>query len=1009
MKRLHTLFPNYSTVPRPRFLRGVLLLFLLLSATADLAAQRNNDKWYFGDRAALDFSGGAPVALENSSMTQTEASASVADVRSGALLFYTDGIRVWNRNHAEMSGVNLIDPLFGAQSATQSALIVPKPKDSTKFYIFTTDDWEDDDRGLNYSIVDMTLDGGLGAVTSKNIPLLANSTEKLTATGHSNKCELWVLGHGVGNNLFHAWRVTGGGVTEPAEVSAAGSVHPTSVGKVGYMKVSPDGRWLVTVVAGEYAGETVVRNSRVELFNFDNTTGAVTFVTQLPQQETDYGAAFSPDSRKLYISYDGPVRGGIYQFDLSTSDPAAITASRTSISTQNDVQAMQLGPDGRIYVARTAASFLGVIANPDAGGAGANFIANGVSLKSRLSTNGLPNMIDGFDATFDACLSPVPEFEISDTTICAGGCITVTDRSINSPTGWQWTFAGGNPSSSNRRDPGLICFDTPGEHRISLTVTNDNGGAFVSDTVVVSPAPVVDATNDTTICLGRGVPLTAQGGISGPGGYKWTPSATLTCDDCRSPIATPTVTTKYYVTVMNADSCTALDSVTVTVTEAAKPVISPNDTVVLCAGGSATLTTQGTHAAYLWSNGANTPSVTVTTAGSYAVTVTDAEGCRATSDSVVVIVNDRLDPVVAPEGPTTFCAGDSVVLTAPAGYATYSWNTLETTQSIVVRSSGTYTVTVGTGTCSEESAPVSVAVKPAPTPFLASGSPSLCAGDSVMLDAGEGYVTYDWSHGADTRVVWVKVSGTYSVTVTNAEGCSGRSEPVTVVIGEPSVAAVTLPTVDAAPGEKITIDLVVPTSTNLENSCSREFTAEIRFNKTLLKPVGATPAGVVDGNDRVLTITGNRDAVTQSGTLASLEFVVALGNALSTPLTIASFQWDRGGVQTTTTDGELRLKDLCTDGSTRLIDGNGAFGLKSARPNPTGDIVEIEYGVVESGRTRLVLTDGLGRLAATLVDTDLAPGLYIGSFDLSALPPGLYRCTMTTPTAVVHQSIVVVR
>ena len=138
---------------------GLTNLFLLLSAFG-LHAQHKADIWYFGDYAGMDFRNGSPVALTNSAMSQYEGCATISD-KDGNLLFYTDGMTVWNKNHSIMQNGT---GLMGAPSSSQSGIIVPKPGSNNLYYIFTVP-FETDPGGLRYSIVDMTLNGGLGAVT----------------------------------------------------------------------------------------------------------------------------------------------------------------------------------------------------------------------------------------------------------------------------------------------------------------------------------------------------------------------------------------------------------------------------------------------------------------------------------------------------------------------------------------------------------------------------------------------------------------------------------------------------------------------------------------------------------------------------------------------------------------------------------------------------------------------------------------------------------------------------
>tara|TARA_B110000858_G_C17785847_1_gene467253 strand:- start:1544 stop:1972 length:429 start_codon:yes stop_codon:yes gene_type:complete len=135
-----------------------LLLFVLCLPFLGLA-QKEGNIWYFGENAGLDFNNGSPVALTDGMLNTSEGCASICDA-NGNLLFYTDGMLVYNKNHGIMpNGTGLL----GHSSSTQSAIIVKKPMSNNLYYIFTVDDIFNTNGGaVTYSIVDMSLDGGLG-------------------------------------------------------------------------------------------------------------------------------------------------------------------------------------------------------------------------------------------------------------------------------------------------------------------------------------------------------------------------------------------------------------------------------------------------------------------------------------------------------------------------------------------------------------------------------------------------------------------------------------------------------------------------------------------------------------------------------------------------------------------------------------------------------------------------------------------------------------------------------
>src|SRR5690606_17872425 len=182
-------------------------LCLLISNV--LLAQNEAANWYFGSKAGLTFNSGYPVAETNGEIDTSEGCSTISD-KLGNLLFYSDGITVWNRNHEVMQNGNGLDGDF---SSTQSALIVPKPYDENIYYIFTVDD-RAGAKGLRYSEVDMSLDGGLGAVlpSNKNTPLANPTTEKITAVESADGVNIWVISHLWDSDAFIAFQVTSTGV-----------------------------------------------------------------------------------------------------------------------------------------------------------------------------------------------------------------------------------------------------------------------------------------------------------------------------------------------------------------------------------------------------------------------------------------------------------------------------------------------------------------------------------------------------------------------------------------------------------------------------------------------------------------------------------------------------------------------------------------------------------------------------------------------------------------------------
>ena len=277
-------------------------------------------------------------------------------------------------------------------------------------------------------------------------------------------------------------------------------------------------------------------------------------------------------------------------------------------------------------------------------------------------------------------------------------------------------------------------------------ITDSKGCSGESDTVSVVvnalPTPALIPSGATTFCDGDSVILDAGAGFSA---YAWSSGETS---------STITVKTggSYDVTVTDAIGCIGSSAPEVIVVNSnPAPALAPSGSTTFCDGGSVDLDgTLAGAASYAWSSGASTASITVTTAGSYDVTVTDVNGCVGTSAAEVVTVNANPTPAITPASTTTFCDGGSVDLDADAGFSVYAWSSGASTASITVSAAGTYDVTVtDINGCIGASAIETITVNSNPTPAITPASTTtFCDGGSVDLDADAGFSVYAWSSGA---------------------------------------------------------------------------------------------------------------------------------------------------------------------------------------------------------------------------------------------------------------------
>lgn len=360
-------------------------VILTLAAFAAMA-QGATSNWYFGKGAGIIFTGDSAIAT-NSRLFTEEGSATLSDAQ-GKLLLYTNGITVWNGEHRVMPNGN---GLMGGKSSTQSALILPKPGSSNLYYIFTTD-IQAQSNGLRYTVVDMTKQEGKGDIISRNNFLIAPATEKLTAIRHSNGRDWWVIAHRWNSNGYMSFLVDADGVSTRPVMSMVGTVHGGPNRKaIGYLSPSPDGTKLAAALWDA--------ESNFEILDFDRSTGKVSDPILLKGFEEAYGVCFSPDGSKLYGTANGAGGGKaqVIQFDLKAGNAAAIAKSAVVVGTSESprIGALQLGPDGKVYVARQNNYYLGVIQNPNLKGSACTYTDNGFHLGKQRSDLGLPNFPQG--------------------------------------------------------------------------------------------------------------------------------------------------------------------------------------------------------------------------------------------------------------------------------------------------------------------------------------------------------------------------------------------------------------------------------------------------------------------------------------------------------------------------------------------------------------------------------------------------------------------------------------
>ncbi|UAY53525.1 gliding motility-associated C-terminal domain-containing protein [Ferruginibacter albus] len=407
-----------------------LFVSFLTVTTFSYAQLKRAAHWYFGYQAGLDFSLGTPHADTTGKLISIEGCSTMSDT-TGKLLFYSNGEMIWNSHHLIMPNGN---QLIGDQSSSQSSLIVPKPGNDFIYYLFSSVGDIPELTGLRYTIIDMSLDGGLGDVISKDNLLFTPGTESLAGTMHCNAKDYWIVSVQFAGTVakFYAYLLNSTGLNSPV----ISTLSIPSLNNVAFLNFSQDGKLLALNSLG----------SAIYLFDFNTQTGQLTLKQTILDRinENVYSNAISPDNSKLYIT--SWVAGGysyLSQFNLTASN---ITASRVDIDSVDYrdgspngygfIGQVKLAPDQRMYVSRWnqdhpfqtnpdtyySLDSIDVVNFPNLSGNSCGFQRNFLCLDHKPTMEGLPNFISNFTSLTppdtNACANL--GFTIINTAICAG-------------------------------------------------------------------------------------------------------------------------------------------------------------------------------------------------------------------------------------------------------------------------------------------------------------------------------------------------------------------------------------------------------------------------------------------------------------------------------------------------------------------------------------------------------------------------------------------------------------
>lgn len=554
-----------------------LLCGLLLSLTLTAGyAQGVYSRWDFGQRAALYFGPDSVRALTDSQLQSEEASATVCDDQ-GRLLFYGNGEQLWNRQHQPLSnGQNL----GGSNHAAQGCAIVAKPGQPGRYYVFTLDAVENQLRGgLRLAEVDMALAGGLGAVVSKQQPVVPDTllrrlgatavNEEMALVRHANGRDYWLITHLYVSNAFVSILLSPGVVPGSRcvvsavgrQIGASNLTFPYAPG--GSMAASPDGRRLAYTYAV----------SGTELLDFDKATGRLSNPVRLElapgvarpdMNPYHYGAAFSPDGQLLYTSLVQPdpsaladqrpnvfVTQYLMQPVVSTvAQSGLVVYSTTQLlagGLSRFVRGLQRGPDGLIYAAVNNGRSLDVIRQPNQRGGLCDYTVNGRRLAGRTAQLNLPLLPNDVFYPTLRLSSPPCSGLTRELTVSGTALGTLGDTLF-----WQL----GDGQVRQTTAPTLTYTYAPGQYTATVQLLYHRRPQLTA-TLSFAAEPLISARlgPDTSLCVTPEVLLTPGPQPAGTT-FRWS-------DGSTAPALLVTVPGTYWLELRTPGGCAAQDTVVV--------------------------------------------------------------------------------------------------------------------------------------------------------------------------------------------------------------------------------------------------------------------------------------------------------------------------------------------------------------------------------------------------------------------------------------------------------------
>ncbi len=573
--------------------KSLKLLFIFLPCL--LFSQKEMTYWYFGEYAGIKFEDdGSVTQLSDGKLFAYEGCSAISDC-NGDLLFYTDGKKVWDKMHNVMpNGTGLA----GGDNSMQEAIIIKKPNSNTLYYLFTPGDYTNNYK-FSYSIVDISLNGGLGDLTStKNVQLIAHGTEGVGVQLHENGSSFWIVNFDTSSYEFKAFLLDSNGLNTTPVVSSFN--YPIS--RPGAFRFSPDGSKLV------YLNHD---NHGIGFVGFDKSTGLLLNDYDLftfGPSESPHGFEFSSSGHYLYVStlfFDGSISFFLYQIDMTSPD---LYSGIKTICHSYDasIDSLQRGNNGKIYCALSGVG-LSVINFPDLPYNQCQYVHKAYSIKNCFL--GLPYFYQ------------YNSFDVEN--YCSG---YATDFTLIAPNASHIVWDFGDGTTSTQMNPSHV-YTTPGTYNVS--VSGDVTGCL-NKKIEVFQVPVVIAIPTQYICgeLGESIILSQFDSLvlgaqsSTVFGIKYYDSL-INCTNDVNSISGLNLNQNsiIYYKIYNIRNPKCFINSQFDVSLLKIPLFALNDAYFICDNSSIQVSVSNNFSSYHWSTGATSSSVQITQIGNYSVTV----------------------------------------------------------------------------------------------------------------------------------------------------------------------------------------------------------------------------------------------------------------------------------------------------------------------------------------------------------------------------------------------------